>query len=348
MPTIEEITNTSLAALRNAGVPAQHAETQLSLLLEAELRGVASHGLLRLPRVVERIRNGVCDPLTVGEGQWKGSSFYQVDGRQGLGPAVALDAIAIISERARTTGVAVAAIRGCDHLGMLAWYAERVAREGQILVALTISEALVHPWGGSQAMLGTNPIAIGVPAVPDPFVLDMATSLVSMGKIHDHANRSEPIPEGWAVDAEGLPTTSAEAAKHGAIAPFGGAKGYGLGLGFELLVASLTGSALGPGVKGTLDSEHPCNKGDVFIVLEPAEYAAQVIGEFMSTLRASPAADPTRPVRVPGDRASSNREKSLQSEISLAPDVWAQIEEMARKIDDVHHNTKTGEQINAT
>lgn len=345
--TVEEVTDKSLAALRNAGVPEQHAQTQLSLLLEAELRGVASHGLLRLPRVIERIRNGVCDPGTVGKGVWAMPSLYRIEGNHGLGPVVALDAIAKISERARDTGVAVAAIRGCDHLGMLAWYAERVARQGQILIALTISEALVHPWGGSQAMLGTNPIAIGVPAVPEPFVLDMATSLVSMGKIHDHANRSVPIPEGWAVDQDGRPTTDAKAAKHGAIAPFGGAKGYGLGLGFELLVASLTGSALGRDVRGTLDSEHPCNKGDVFIVLEPQEQSAQIIGQFMDALRASPAAEPGNPVRVPGDRARSKRDSSLQQQITLAPAVWAQIQDMARN-DRAQSTTKTGEKINAT
>lgn len=329
MPNIEVITQTCLAALRNAGVPEAHAKTQLSLLLEAELRGVASHGLLRLPRVIERIRNGACDPLTTGQGQWKGESLYQVEGARGLGPVVALDAIEKVSEKARRTGVAVAAIRGCDHLGMLAWYAEQVARKGQVLIGLTISEALVHPWGGSRAMLGTNPIAIGVPGQPDPFVLDMATSLVSMGKIHDYANRSEAIPEGWAMDADGVPTTNAEAAKHGAIAPFGGAKGYGLGLGFELLVASLTGSAIGRDVKGTLDSEHPCNKGDVFIILEPAEHSARLIGQFMDELRASPAADPARPVRVPGDRAGQQRQQRLQSDIPLEAGVWAKIEQLA-------------------
>ncbi|WP_269499890.1 Ldh family oxidoreductase [Castellaniella sp. S9] len=329
MPTVDEITRKSLAALRAAGVPEPAARTQLSLLLEAELRGVPSHGLLRLPRVIQRIRNGVCKPNATGRGLWRREAFYEVDGENGLGPVVALSALEHVCVRAADTGVAVAAIRNCDHLGMLAWYAEQVARKGQILVALTISEALVHPWGGRRAMLGTNPITIGIPAQPDPFVFDMATSLVSMGKIHDHANRGVAIPEGWALNSEGYPTTDAAAAKQGAIAPFGGAKGYGLALGFELLVAALSGSAIGREVAGTLDSEQPCNKGDVFIVLEPTTGAAGMVSTFMQELRASPAADPRQPVRIPGDRARQARRDHLEVGIDLAPEVWEQIVEMA-------------------
>jgi len=329
MPSVDEVTHKGLTALIKAGVPESHARTQISLLLEAELRGIASHGLLRLPRVIERINNGVCNPITRGKGIWTHQSFYQVDGEGGLGPVVALEALDKVSKRARETGVAIAAIRNSDHLGMLAWYAERIAQEGQILVALTISEALVHPWGGSEAMLGTNPIAIGIPAEPEPFVLDMATSLISMGKIHDYANRGTPIPSGWAVDMDGQPTTDAQSAKRGAIAPFGGAKGYGLGLSFELLVVALTGSAIGREVVGTLDSKFPCNKGDIFIVLEPATGAKQIIGSFIDSLRASRPTDHRNPVRVPSDRARQTRAHNSQAEFDLDAAIWRQIEDLS-------------------
>jgi L-2-hydroxycarboxylate dehydrogenase (NAD+) len=329
MPSIQEIRSASLAALAKAGVPKQHAETQISLLLEAELRGIASHGLLRLPRVIERIANGVTSATAEGHGEWRGQGLLQVDGQQGLGPVVALHALNQACERAKATGIAAAAVRNCDHLGMLAWYAEQVARRGQVLIALTVSEALVHPWGGRKAMLGTNPIAIGIPAKPEPFVFDMATSLVSMGKIHDHANRGAPIPEGWALDANGNPTTDAVAAKTGAIAPFGGAKGYALGLAFELLVTSLTGAAIGPDVKGTLDSDIPCNKGDVFIVLEPANGMASVVSRFMDEIRASDPIDPAQPVRVPGDRARRSRADRSDQNIQVTPEIWTRIRELA-------------------
>ncbi|RUT34561.1 Ldh family oxidoreductase [Arsenicitalea aurantiaca] len=331
MPTRAEIEEAGMAALLGAGVPLPHARRQLDLLLEAELRGLPSHGLLRLPRVIERIANGVTDPHTSGEAHWRGAAFLEVEGRQGLGPVVAMAALDAISGRVAETGIAVAAIRNCDHLGMLAFYAEQVAASGRILIALTISEALVHPWGGRSAMLGTNPIAIGVPAHPDPFVFDMATSIVAMGRIHDHAARGEPIPEGWALDAEGNPTTDAARARDGALAPFGGPKGYALGLAFEVLVGSLTACALGPAVKGTLDSTAPCNKGDIFIVLEPATGAASAISAFLEEVRQSPPADPDRPVRVPGDRANQTHAMRQQGDIPLPDAVWQPILRLAGK-----------------
>ncbi|TEA80012.1 Ldh family oxidoreductase [Allopusillimonas ginsengisoli] len=327
---IDEVRRTCLAALCAAGVPSNHAQTQVRLLLDAELRGVHSHGLLRLPRVIERVRNGVCDPHATGRGAWKGASRYEVDGCHGLGPVVACAALERLYDKVETSGVAVAAVRNCDHLGMLAWYAKQATNRGLILIALTVSEALVHPWGGRRAMVGTNPIAIGVPADPHPFILDMATSLVSMGKIHDHANRGLPIPLGWAVDGAGQPTTDAEAAKGGAIAPFGGAKGYGLGLGFELLVAGLTGCAIGTDVVGTLDSDQPCNKGDLFIVLKPLNDATKSISNYLQALRSSQPADPRSPVRVPGDRGREAQVSRERDEIDIDSTVWSQIEKLAK------------------
>lgn len=322
----EVATQTCVRALVCAGVPKTNAQLQVELLMEAELRGRPSHGLQRLPRVVDRINNGVANPTTEGSVQWRGSSLLDIDGEQGLGPVVAMHALRQITARAKETGVAVACIKNNNHLGMLAFYAERIAQQGQTLIALSTSEALVHPWGGRKSMVGTNPIAIGVPAQPMPFVLDMATSLVSMGEIHAHAHRREPLKPGWALDAEGNPTIDAHAAKLGAIAPFGDAKGYALGLAFEVLVASLTASALGTDVRGTLDAEQLCNKGDVFIVVEPASAGvATSISAYLDAIRACAPADPQRPVAVPGDRAHARRAQSLREGLTLTTEVWDRI-----------------------
>lgn len=310
-------------ALEHHGVPPAQALEQAELLLEAELRGRPSHGVMRLPRLIERIRNGVTSPVSTGRHQWRGQALLDVDGQQGLGPVVAFSALRALCERARETGVAAAAIHNSNHIGMLALYAERIAAQGQVLLALSTSEALVHPWGGRRALIGTNPIAIGVPAEPHPFVLDMATSAVSMGQVHDYAERGQALQPGWALDAAGDPTLDAAAAKEGAIAPFGQAKGYALGLAFEVLVASLTASALGTAVQGTLDSTQICNKGDVFIVLEPAAGAmAGQISAYLETLRQCPPLDPARPVAVPGDRAQRQRERSLEQGMTLPRTVW--------------------------
>jgi L-2-hydroxycarboxylate dehydrogenase (NAD+) len=325
-----EARETSMRALTRAGVPQAHAETQIDLLLDAELCDRPSHGLLRLPRVVARIQNGVTDPATTGVSTWRSPAFLRVDGRAGLGPVVAGAALEAVCARARQTGIAVAAVANNNHLGMLSWYAERVALSGQAVIAITTSEALVHPWGGRKAMLGTNPIAIGVPAHPHPLVLDMATSIVSMGKIHDHAHRGEAIPAGWAVDAAGDPTTDATAAKGGAIAPFGGAKGYALGLALGMLVACLTGAALGSDVAGTLDADHPCNKGDIFIVVDPVSDALAGISTYLDAVRACPPGRPGDAVMIPGDRSRLCRTERLAGAIPITAKLWEQICALAR------------------
>ncbi|HSV84487.1 MAG TPA: Ldh family oxidoreductase [Ramlibacter sp.] len=316
---------TAIAALERAGAPADHAATQAELLVEADLWDRPSHGLMRLPRVIARIRNGVCDPATRGVAHWRAPAFLEVDGGNGLGPVVANAALDAISERARDSGVALAAVRHNNHLGMLGWYAERVAARGQVLLALSTSEALVHPWGGRRALVGTNPIAIGVPAEPHPFVLDMATSRVSMGEIHDRANRGLAIPADWALDAAGEPTTDPNAARAGAIAPFGGAKGYALGLAFEVLVTALTGAAIGRAVKGTLDATEPCNKGDLFLVAQADSAAAASLSAYLAEIRHCPPARADAPVLVPGDRARERRARRLETGISLPSAVWQEI-----------------------
>jgi LDH2 family malate/lactate/ureidoglycolate dehydrogenase len=329
--SIEDVRKLAEGILLANGVPPDHAQTQAGLFLEAEMRAIPSHGLLRLRRVIERIHAGLTVPCVTGQQKWTARSFLSVDGERGLGPVVAMAALDTIIPRAREDGIAIAAIRNTNHLGALAYYAEDVATKGLTCIALTISEALVHPYGGRKAMIGTNPIAIGVPASPHPMVLDMATGLVSMGKIHDHANRGAPIPLGWALDENGDPTTDAAAAKKGAIAPFGGAKGYALGIAFEVLVASLAASAIGTDVKGTLDSTNVSNKGDLFIVIAPphAEGAKMLVSEYLDNIRNAAPADPEHPVLAPGDRAHKVRAQSEKRGVYLDDGLWNDLQQLA-------------------
>jgi L-2-hydroxycarboxylate dehydrogenase (NAD+) len=324
MPLVpfRECEATARSVLEAAGVPAQNARLQAEILLEAELRGVPSHGLLRLERIVHRIRNGVADPKTTGIYTWMSDGFLQVDGENGLGPVVAHHALTALCDRVGRTGAAVAAIANSNHIGMLSWYAEAVAEAGFVAIVLTTSEALVHPWGGRVAMIGTNPIAIGVPTPEGPFAIDLATSIVSMGEIHDKALRGETIPEGWALDGDGAPTTDPQAAKTGAISPFGGPKGYALGLAFELLVSALTGAALGRNVAGTLDTNRVCNKGDVIIVIDPRGADGQAISAYLRAVRQTPPAAGFDGVLIPGDRARSLRSTRMAEGLPLADSVW--------------------------
>ncbi|MGY6706249.1 Ldh family oxidoreductase [Roseinatronobacter sp.] len=309
----------AIELLQRSGAPALSAELQADLLIEAELRGLPSHGLQRLPRLLARIDRGLVNPVATGQHRWLKHGYLDVDGQRALGPVALMGALEALVPKARNVGLGVAAIRNSNHSGMMAYYVEQAALQGLICIVVTTSEALVHPFGGTRAMLGTNPIAIGIPTGDAPFVLDMATSIVSMGKIHNHALRNEALQPGWAVDEQGRSTSDAEAAKSGALAPFWAAKGYGLGLAVELLVAALAGSEFAPEIAGTLDDTEPANKGDVLILIDPAsrDGTGEKLTRYLDMLRACPPADPVHPVAIPGDRMRARRSASLRDGIEL-------------------------------
>lgn len=329
--SVEDLRNISENALLAQGVTAANARLQADLLIEAELRGLPSHGLQRLPRLVARLRAGLADPAASGVLCDTRPGVSTVDGERGLGPVVMMQAMERLTERSRAQGVVLAAIRNANHIGMLAYYAEAAAARNLIGIVLTTSEALVHPYGGTEAMLGTNPIAIGIPTGAAPFILDLATSRVSMGKIHHHALTGSPIPEDWAVDEQGRRTRDPQAAKSGAIGPFGEAKGYGLGLGVELLVAALAGSAFAPEVGGTLDATEVANKGDILILIDPAagEGSAAGLSVYLDRLRASRPENPALPVAVPGDGMRARRTRALTRGIELPNPLHDEIRTLA-------------------
>ena len=208
------------------------------------------------------------------------------------------------------SGIVAVAIRNSSHIGMIGYYCEKRAREGLICIAMTESEALVHPHGGTKALVGTNPIAIGIPSEPAPFVFDMATSTSAIGKIYASKHRGEPIPLGWAIDAEGNPTTNPDDALKGSLTPAAGPKGYGLGISIGILAGLLPGGEIGRLVLGTLDTEFRCTKGDFFLLLNPAAFAggpalASRVASYLDELRHSPPQKGIQSVIVPGDRARS-------------------------------------------
>jgi len=303
---------------------------QADVLVEGDLRGHPSHGVRRLPVLVGRMRNGLIRTGVTPRTTWISDAFASVDGDRGFGPVVAAVAIEAITRRAEESGIALAAVSNANHLGMLAPYVERIASAGQIGIALTTSEALVHPWGSARPMLGTNPVGIAVPTEHEPLVLDMSTAAVSMGKVLDHAAASRPIPLGWAVDRHGRPATDPLEASDGAISPFGGAKGYALGIALEVLVGTVTGTAFGPQKLGTLDVEHVATKGDLFVAISLERIGQlphlSLVEAYLQDVRSSGAG--SDPVMVPGDRARATRAERLTNGIPINPQVWRAIEQL--------------------
>lgn len=318
--------------LTGLGAGSDEASDQAELLLEGDLRGRPSHGVQRLPVIVERVHSGLIRPGAAHDAQWVAEATLAVDGGFGFGPHVARCALAAVSERAARTGVAAAAIRNASHLGMLAPYVEALAERGLAALAFTTSEALVHPWGGRVALVGTNPVAIGLPTDEEPFVMDMATGAISKGEVIARRLRRQELPPGSAVDADGVPTIDPAAADGGAISPFGGAKGYALGLGLELLVAALTQTALGERVRGTLDVTDPVTKGDLFIVFDPQAIGAtpfvERLGEYLRELRSSPPAAGMSGVAIPGERMRAERRRRLAEGIPLPAGLWTELSEL--------------------
>jgi len=326
-----------VAVLCGLGANEEEATIQADVWTEADLRGIHSHGIQRLPVMATRIQKGLLKVNVKPELTWSTDSVLNVDGKDGFGTAISETCLRQLTPAARKHGVAILTVRNAAHIGMVGYYAERRAQEGLICLAFTTTEVLVHPFGGAEALVGTNPIAIGIPSTPGPFLLDMATSVSAMGRIIAFKHRGEKIPEGWAVDKDGNPTTDPEAALHGSLSPAGGPTGYGLGISIAMLAGLLPGTACGREVLGTLDTEFRCTVGDLFIVIDPkafpgGETLAAGVKKYLDELRASRPGTGFKQVSVPGDPESRLREERLVSGIPHPEEVWHAAEQLRSTI----------------
>jgi LDH2 family malate/lactate/ureidoglycolate dehydrogenase len=331
--TRQEQMDLIIRVLCGMGAREEDASIQADVLTEADLRGIHSHGVQRLPVMVTRIRKGLLKPEAKPEKTWSTGAVLNIDGKDGFGTAACELGLRELTPAVRQNGVGVLTVRNAAHIGMVGYYAERRARDGFCCIGFTSTEVLVHPFGGAEALVGTNPIAIGIPAEPWPFLLDMATSVGAMGKIIAMKHRGERVPEGWAVDKDGRPTTDPEEALNGSLSPAGGPKGYGLGIAVGMLSGLLPGAEVGRKVLGTLDTEHRCTIGDLFIVLDPkafpgADTLMDGVKEYLDDLRASRPAVGVKQVKVPGDPELKLREERLKIGIPHPEEVWHAAEQL--------------------
>jgi LDH2 family malate/lactate/ureidoglycolate dehydrogenase len=236
-----------VAVLEKTGVPKENARIVAHSLLAANLRGVDTHGITRLPIYVERLQAGLTNGRTQGVVSSETATTAVYDGQDGLGQVVGTRAMQLAIAKAESAGVGMVTARNSTHYGTAGYYAMMALDKDMIGIGLTNSPSLMAPWGGKRAFLGSNPLAMAVPTGKEkPFVLDMATTVVARGAIILAAKKGETIPSTWGLNKEGEPTTSAKEANEGALLPLGGHKGFGLAMAIEVLVATLAGGPFGP------------------------------------------------------------------------------------------------------
>jgi L-2-hydroxycarboxylate dehydrogenase (NAD+) len=323
--------------LRGLGANEEEATIQADVWTEADLRGIHSHGVQRLPVMATRIQKGLLKVNVKPERVWSTESVLNVDGKDGFGTAISETSLRELTPAVRKHGVGILTVRNAAHIGMVGYYAERRALEGLICLAFTTTEVLVHPFGGAEALVGTNPIAVGIPGDGRPFLLDMATSVSAMGRIIAFKHRGQKIPEGWAVDKDGSPTTDPDAALKGSLSPAGGPKGYGLGIMIAMLGGLLVGMPAGREVLGTLDTEFRCTVGSLFIVIDPKAFPggdtlAAGVKKYLDELRASRPGTGFTQVMAPSDPEYKLRDERLVSGIPHPEEVWHAAEQLRSTI----------------
>jgi LDH2 family malate/lactate/ureidoglycolate dehydrogenase len=298
-------------ALVAAGIPPQDAGQVAALMAEADARGGDAHGVFRLPQYVKQIQSGAVNPrpnIRIVSNK-PGSAL--MDGDNALGHIVMKRATELAIEKARQCGVGWIGTRRSNHAGPAQLYPRMAAALDMIGIYFCVGNAnLLPPWGGTEALLSTNPIAIAVPASRHPVIsLDMATTNTAFGKIRLRAQRNEPMPEGWMIDKQGKPLTDPKRASEGFLLPIGGPKGYGLALMIGLLAGTLNGAAFGRNVVDyTVDSKTPSNTGQTVVAVDIAAFAdvrtfKEQVDEVWEVMKSSPTLPGVDEVRLPGEHS---------------------------------------------
>jgi len=292
------------------GVSRDDAALLTDSLIEANLRGVDTHGITRMLCVyVERIRKGVMSAKSNMVVVREKASTALIDCNNSIGQVGAALAMRMAIEKARQTGVAFTAVTHSNHYGMAAYWAMMALPHGMIGFSSTNAPAAVAPTGGCTAMFGTNPFAIAIPAGRElPVVLDLATTVVARGRIILHAKQDKPLAPGWAFDGRGIPTTDPHAALKGLLAPIGGYKGYGIALAVDFLCGVLTGSNYGTHFPGFLADNmiDPTDVGSVFAAvnvesfMDLPEFTA-TIDKALQEIKTSTRAEGVKRIYVPGE-----------------------------------------------
>jgi len=324
-------------ALQVRGVPLADAQSVAALMVEADIFGYGTHGVFRLRQYLARLAGGGCNPTPEITVAHESAATALVDGDNGLGHLAMATARDIAIKKAAEAGIGWVGVRRGNHAGPLALYVRPQAEAGMLGMAAAVGSANhVPPYGGTDLLLGTNPIAFSAPtAGPDPFVFDMATTVAAMGKIKKLLQQGEPMPEGWMVGRDGKPLTDPAQKSEGFLLPIGGPKGFGLSVAIGLLAGVLNGAAFGSDVVDfTSDTTSPTNTGQFVAAINPAAFGMS--GDFggaasrvFDEMRASAPLPGHDPVRLPGDGKTAAAEARRIKGLKLTPALQRDLNSLA-------------------
>jgi LDH2 family malate/lactate/ureidoglycolate dehydrogenase len=319
-------------------LPPQDARIVAECLLFAELRGVDSHGLVRLPVYAKRLKAKVVNARPAMTVHTRFAAAALVDGDNGLGPVVGCRAMDEALHLAETCGAGFVGVRHSNHFGAAAFYVERALPRRCIGVAVSNAPPNMAAFGGRERFLGTNPMAVAIPAGEEPpVVFDASSSVVARGKIILAAHRNLPIPEGWAIDPTGRPTTDAAEALAGAVLPFGGPKGSAISFLIDIFSGVLTGAAFALHLNTLENLGAVQNLGHVFAAYRtdlflPAEEFARRMDEILRMLKAAAPAPGVERVLAPGELEFAAEARNRKLGIALPREVMSQLADLGAEV----------------
>ena len=331
--SLDDIHDLSERALVGSGATPSNARPVADSIRQAEAEDLRNVGLAYLPIYCEHLRCGKIDGSATPTWQAAAESTLLVDAASGFAHPAFLGALDEFVAMSKRTGTASMAVTRSYSAGVVGWFVDHLARRGLVSLAFANSSALMPPWGGNRPVFGTNPLGFATPRTSEPpIIVDMATSTTARVNVVAAANRGEAIPAGWALDADGAPTTDPQAALGGMMAPLGGAKGYGLALMVDLLAGGLTGSNFSHESSSFGDNEGgPPGVGQLFVAFSPARFAPAAMADtarpYESRVDDLAGVIGTQAgARLPGDRRHQFRYAADVEGIEVPDELFAQLE----------------------
>jgi LDH2 family malate/lactate/ureidoglycolate dehydrogenase len=323
------------AVYAGEGVPESDARLLADTLVQADLWGHQSHGVLRLGWYWERLRNAVMRPVTQPEFVVDAGAIAVIDGHDGVGQVLTQLAMQEAVRRAKAHGIGAVGVRNSNHFGTCMYYTMAGAREGCVMMLTSNGGPAMAPWGGRKKIVGTNPWSIAAPAGSlAPFCVDMANTGVARGKIYLARNKHQTIPQGWAINAAGEPTTDPQEAIDGIILPMAGHKGYAIATMVDMMSGVLTGSGYLSAVHSPYKTAEKSNCGHMMIALnieafQPLAHFHARMEAFITELKSVPLAKDCDEVFYPGEMEARNDLKNRKLGLDLPEDTRADLARIA-------------------